>query len=398
MTDIGPESEFEAWLDAHWSEQLTLRQWWAALADAGWSFPSWPVECGGRGAPERVSRLVRSVLARRGVVGPPDGFAVTMLAPTLLRHGTVEQRQTLLPRIARGDLTACQLFSEPGAGSDLASLRTSARLEEGGWVVNGQKVWTSQAATSDIGMLLARTGSPTDKRGGITYLLLPMDQPGVDVRPLKQMNGQAEFNEVFLNSAVAPAAAVVGEVDAGWQVAQATLAAERSSGSRRGGTPPAGVRAGRLDQPVAQVARAAAEEEASAPRLYSRSGRAARRLAIAAGRWEDPLVRDRVVQLHILSEATRALSARMRQDAPPGVANVAKLAAAQLAREARDLDLDILGASALLSGPDAPVDGEVELMALSAHMVSIGGGTDQIQKNILAERILGLPRDPTEMR
>ena len=389
-------AEFEAWLEANWSGDLTVREWWARLDEAGWAFPTWPVGMGGRAESARVASAVRDRIVRRGALGPPTGYAVSMLAPTLLRHGSSAQQQHLLPRIARGELTACQLFSEPGAGSDLAGLRTRATLDGSEWIVNGQKVWSSSAHEADVGMLLARTDPAAPKHDGISYLVLPMDQPGVDVRPLRQMNGLAEFNEVFLTDARVPADDVVGAVNGGWRVAQTTLASERSMTPTRAISPPAG-RAGWLDRSVSEVPDALQAASAGTTRMYSRSGHAARRLALHAGRWRDPVGRERRMQLHVLSEASRALMARLRGAAPvAGGANIAKLAAADIARSARDVDLDILGAAALLTGPDAALGGEVELMALSAHMVSIGGGTDQIQKNILAERILGLPKEKRE--
>ncbi|WP_051792044.1 acyl-CoA dehydrogenase family protein [Amycolatopsis jejuensis] len=391
--DADVTAEFRAWLDANWSAGLTVREWWRRLADSGWSFPQWPEEAGGRGESPRMARVARTELANRKLIGPPDGIAVTMLAPTLLQHASPAQQRELLPQIARGEIAACQLFSEPGAGSDLAGLRTSARPDGGDWVVNGQKVWSSLAHEADWGMLLARTDPEAPKHRGISYLLVPLAQPGVEVRPLRQMNGLTEFNEVFLTEARVPGDRLVGQLNDGWRVAQATLAAERSRVPSAVPAPPAGQRGGWLDRTVGEAAEALRTAASTATRMYSRSGRAARRLALQYDVWSDDVVRDNVVQLHILSEASRALMARLRASPFDGGASVAKLAAAALARRARDVDLDVLGPAGLLSGPDAALGGEVELMALSAHLVSIGGGTDEIQKNVLAERVLGLPRE-----
>ena len=393
MESTDTAAEFRMWLDQNWSSTLTVAEWWRRLADAGWAFPHWPAGAGGRGASTSLTRLVLAELGRRELVGPPNGFAVTMLAPTLLKHGIPDQQRDLLPRIARGEISACQLFSEPGAGSDLAGLRTSARLVDGEWIVNGQKVWSSRAHESDIGMLLARTDADGPRHEGITYLLLELDQPGVDVRPLRQMNGLAEFNEVFLTDARVSATNVVGDINAGWRVAQATLAAERSGVPSTVPAPQAGRRGGWLERTVGDAAEALRAAASSTTRMYSRSGRAARRLAVHNDTWPDPVTRDRVAQLHILSEASRALMSRLRVSAPPGAANIAKLTAAEIARRERDLDLEILGSDALLAGPDAVRGGEVELMALSAHMVSIGGGTFDRLNDLNAPRGLGLPTD-----
>ncbi|MGD9991189.1 acyl-CoA dehydrogenase family protein [Pseudonocardia sp.] len=386
-------AELNAWLDENWSDELTVRQWWRLLAEAGWAFPTWPAGYGGRAESSAVALLVQDVLLRRQLIGPPHGIAVTMLAPTVLRHGTLEQKQNILPRIVRGELTSCQLFSEPGAGSDLAGLQTSARLVDGEWVVNGQKVWNSHAHDSDLGMLLARTNPTAPKHDGISFLLIPMVQAGVDVRPLRQMNDEVEFNEVFLTDAHVPRDNVLGEVDAGWRVTQTTLGSERSALPARALTPPAGERPGWLDRVACEVYRELQATGSKAKELYPRSGNAARRLAQQVGKWDDQVVRDRVMQLHVLSEANRALTRRLGVTRIAGAPSIVKLAAADLARNARDIDLDILGSAALLSGPDAAMGGEIELMALSAHKVSIGGGTDQIQKNILSERVLGLPKE-----
>jgi alkylation response protein AidB-like acyl-CoA dehydrogenase len=378
------------WLARHGGDDVTLRGWWGLLADAGWSFPSWPVGLGGRALPSEATRAIRRVMEARNVVGPPHSIGVTMLAPTLLRHGTSDQIRRYVGPIARGELAACQLFSEPGAGSDLAGLRTRAVRGGDRWTVDGQKVWNSEAHVADVGMLLARTQPELPKHQGITYFVLDMHQDGIVVRPLRQMNGLAEFNEVFIDAAQVSDGEVVGEIHKGWGVAQTTLALERSATPPRLLTPPAGERSGWLDLEVGEVRRRLAQ--ATKPRPYPRSGRAASRLAVARGQNLDPVLRDRITQLHILSEISKWTL--QRGGAVRGLAQVAKLQAAELARRARDVDLDVLGADGMLGGSDATDGGTVMLMALSAHVVSIGGGTDEIQKNVLGERVLELPREP----
>jgi alkylation response protein AidB-like acyl-CoA dehydrogenase len=387
--------EFRTWVGSNYTEELTLREWWRRLTEGGWAFPSWPMGLGGRDLPTSVARQIGAILIDADVPGPPDGIAVTMLAPTLLRHGNDDQKSRCLPAIARGELAACQLFSEPGAGSDLASLRTRAVCDGAVWTVNGQKVWSSSAREADVGMLLARTNPTVAKHQGISFFMLPMDQPGVDVRPLRQMNGLAEFNEVFFDDALASSNDLVGATGDGWTVAQATLAAERSATPRRGLFAPGGVRAGWLDRTAGEL-RSHAPVRAQTT-MYPRSGRAAAALARRYGRNHDPLLRHKIAELHILSEINR-WTARRAASGLVGGAQLVKLQASELARQARDLDLQILGASGMVRESSAPDKDAVQLMALSAHVVSIGGGTDEIQKNVLGERILGLPKEPSDDR
>ena len=196
------EDEVEEWVASNWSLDLTVRAWWQRLADAGYAYPSWPVGVGGSGMSRRDARTVSAVLGRHAVVGPPKGHvAATLAAPTILEHGTPPQVGVLVRPIALGEMSWCQLFSEPGAGSDLASLGAKAERDGDEWVVTGQKVWNSAADVADMGMLLARTDPDRKKHGGITYFAIDMNQPGVEVRPLRVMSGAAPFCEVFLDGA-----------------------------------------------------------------------------------------------------------------------------------------------------------------------------------------------------
>lgn len=340
--------------------------------------------------PGDTERMIRREFRELDLIGPPHGYAVTMLAPTVLAHGTEAQKERLVPAIARGEVTACQLFSEPEAGSDLASLRTRATPDGASWRIQGQKVWNSGALEADLGMLLARTDVEVPKHQGITYFVIPMDQEGIDVRPLRQMNGLSEFNETFLDGAVVADQDRVGPLHGGWGVAKTTLALERSAMPPTGLTVPAGERGGWLDRSLAEVTRAT-QEGPSRLAMFPRSGRAAIRLAQQSGRNRDPVIRQRVADLHIRSELQKLTSRRARFGGVPGAAQILKLQAADLARRARDVDLAILGASGAAQS-DQRLD-DVVLMALSAHVVSIGGGTDQVQQSILGERALGLPRE-----
>ena len=222
---VGPE--LRSWIEANWDPDLSLVEWRTRLADSGWACPAWPEQWCGRSLPASVAELVADELARAGAVGVPDGVGMHLAAPTLLEHGSDDLKDRLIRPTVTGEISWCQLFSEPGAGSDLAGLTTRAVLDGDQWVANGQKVWNTSAHHADFGLLVARTDWDVPKHQGITYFVIPMDQPGVEVRPLRQMNGHASFNEVFLDDARIPVANVVGEVGQGWAVAQATLAHER---------------------------------------------------------------------------------------------------------------------------------------------------------------------------
>src|SRR5262245_1102850 len=224
-------AEVEGWLAVHWDPEQPLLDWRRALYAAGWTVPSWPERWGGRGLPRWADDVVAKALGAAGAVGPPVGSGTGLAAPTILAHGPDELRDRFLAATLTGEATWCQLFSEPGAGSDLAGLTTRAERDGDEWVVTGQKVWNTSAHHADLGMLLARTDWSVPKHQGITYFVLPMDQAGVEPRPLRQMNGHASFNEVFLTEARVPADHVVGEVGDGWRAALTTLAFERRFGA-----------------------------------------------------------------------------------------------------------------------------------------------------------------------
>lgn len=390
--------ELRSWTADYWDVDRPLRQWWAMLADAGWSRPDWPVGLGGRGLNRTAGGAINRELQRLDVLGPPQGNGLTMGAPTLLRHANNDQQHRFLPELVRGEVEWCQLFSEPGAGSDLASLRTTAVPENNGWVVNGQKVWSSRAHQSAWGMLLARTEPSAGKHDGISYFMIAMNQPGVVVRPLRQMNGSSEFNEVFLDGARVEDKNRIGAQGGGWKIAATTLRHERGAGRQRASAIPGTQEM--LDLPVGRVRELVVTQDAQVPRMWGRTGRAMSRLASAVGRDVDPVLRDRIMHLYCQAEAfrftaQRANHARQAGQPLPDQTSLMKLAASMQAHEARDIALDILGPSGMLAGNDAPVGGRAHLMAMSAHMVSIGGGTDEIQRNIIAEKMLGLPREPT---
>ncbi|MDX6740971.1 acyl-CoA dehydrogenase family protein [Actinocorallia sp. A-T 12471] len=341
------------------------KAWQAALHAGGWAGISWPAAFGGRGGTPAQEAVFAEESDLADVSTGPLLIGLKMVGPTLMRHGTASQCAAHLGPLLRGERVWCQLYSEPEAGSDLAALRTRAVLDEaaGEWVVTGQKVWTSSARVADWAILLARTNTDVPKHQGITYFLVDMRSPGIEVRPLRQMNGSYHFNEVFLDAVRVPAAQVVGEVDGGWKVVHTTLAAERAMIGGGGGE----------------------------------KARALLALAQAHGRADDPLVRQRVAEVFTLDEILRFLGLKMRaaiaRGVPPGPeGSIMKLLVARRAHEAALAALEIEGESALLAGADAPDGGAWQQQLLSAQGLRIGGGTDFIQLNAIAERILGLPR------
>ncbi len=392
-------AEFRLWLARTWDPTLTLAEWRDRLVDGGWAVPSWPARWYGRDLPAWADAVVTDELAAVGAVGLPLGSGVGLAAPTLLRHASDELNGRIIRPTLTGAMTWCQLFSEPGAGSDLASLTATAELDGDEWVVSGQKVWNTSAHHADLGMLLARTDWGTAKHRGISYFVLPMRQSGVEVRPIVQMNRHASFNEVFLNEARIPATNLVGVVGEGWAAARTTLAHERSFATMRrprhrtAGAPIGGV--------IAEAEAEADDHFATYVWYPQRAGRAdlmidrARALGVAG----DPVVRDRVANLWSFARASEWTAARARAaralGRPPGAeGSIGKLAASEVARRAALVHSLISGAGAMLTHGEHSNDAVIAEVLVSTPAQSIAGGTDEIQKNIIAETILGLPREP----
>jgi acyl-CoA dehydrogenase len=364
----GPDDVMGVGLESKTSEAEEVaraREWQRALYDAGLAWVDGPVELGGRGLSIAHRQRVEQVLHEYEI--PNTGclmVAHDIVGPTILAHGSDRQRTEYLPGIWRGDIICCQLFSEPGAGSDLASLRTTARRVDDGWVVNGQKVWSSFAHLAQVGELLARTGEPADRHRGITAFLLDMSSPGVEVRPLRQITGVEHFNEVFFTDVFVPDAQRIGEVNGGWPIALTTLDSERSMmGEEHNGL---------LIDPVR--------------RLFA--------LADATGQADDPAVRELLAEAWAREQIVRQTARRSRVEEPAGQwASVLKLLSTD------DMEFYLAVASRLLGSRLAVDTGRwghfswTQLL-LGAPAHRIAGGSDEIQKNILAERILGLPRDP----
>lgn len=396
------EDDVTAWVRDHWDPTQTLRQWWAALADAGYAFPTWPRGFGGLDATAAEERIVARVLADEGVVGAPSGVGQTMGGPTVLAHGTDGQKHALVPRLAAGAEAWCQLFSEPAAGSDLAGLRTSAVRDGGEWVVNGQKVWNSGAHLAAKGLLLARTDRNVPKHRGISYFVIDMDQPGVEVRPLRQMNGATEFCEVFFNEARVPDDRLLGGPGDGWTIARTTLAFERagvSSGARGAVSRFPGEAAGNLERRVGEILEEAARSPKRAVSGFVVNNRALTTLARERGLDGDPITRQRLAKFKSMTEASRfnglrAKARAARGERPGPEVSIGKLAISDIAKASRELTFSLLGPYGMLAGDDAPGGGAYVDVALASFGAGFGGGTDEIQRNVISERSLGLPREP----
>ncbi len=406
-------AEVTAWLDAHWDPDLTVEEWWARLGPSGWAVPTWPVEWYGKGLSRSEGVRVMQTIGGYPALGAPGGLGTLLAGPTIYTHGTDEQKERYLLDIVTGKQAWCQLFSEPGAGSDLAGLNTRAELDGDEWVVNGQKVWTSGGHWSDLGMLLARTDPDVPKHQGITYFAVDMHQPGIEIRPLKELTGRAMFNEVFLTDVRVPVDAAIGGVNNGWAVANTTLMFERSGlGAGGGGGSVAalpGTIGGDLARRAGDFSRARDLTDSgggggsmSVPNLT--------RLARECGTIDDPDIRQSLAQLYSMNEIARYTNLRQRALAKsggiPGLGNIAKLSMSRILRLTRDLGGRVLGPSATLHGYSAEdvealtaatngaVQPGVTESMLFAQAPQIYGGTDEIQKNIIGERVLGLPKEP----
>ena len=343
------------------------KRWQRTLYDGGWAGLTWPKEYGRRCATANYAAIFSQEHARYEFEAGVFMLATGMVGPTLIAHGTDAQKERFLDPILRGEEIWCQLFSEPGAGSDLAALSTRAELDGDDVVVSGQKVWTSEAHHADFGILLVRTDPTAPKHHGITFLIVDMRSPGIEVRPLRQASGQAHFNEVFLDEVRIPVANVVGEIDGGWKVARTVMASEAGM-IGTGGNDPAN-----YDSML--------------------------RLARSLGRTADPLVRQGLADLHAREQMIRFMGMRFQtflttgRGTPPDPSVLKNFHTRKNARKA-DLGLAIQGAPGLLDGGDAWEHGLWQRSIVMQFASRIGGGTDEVHRNMIAERALGLPRDP----
>jgi alkylation response protein AidB-like acyl-CoA dehydrogenase len=393
-------AELRQWIAASWDPELSLARWRAMLADSGWACPAWPREWCGRSLSPGLALAVTGELAAAGVPGPPEGVGPALAAPAILEHGADDLKRRLVRPTITGEVTWCQLFSEPGAGSDLAGLATRAERDGDGWLVTGQKVWSTGAATADFGLLLARTDPGVPKHRGITCFVLPIRQSGIEVRPLRQMNGHASFNEVFLDGARIPPGNVIGDPNDGWGVALAILAHERRLAALPAAAP-AGA-AGRAWREATAERIAAAEPHKWYPQRAGRPDLVIER-ARAAGKAGDPMVRQEIARLMTMVwaarwTAARAAAARAAGRPPGPEGSLGKLASSTIARQSARVHAMISGASGMLTGPQSPLNGTIAEILVSVPAISIAGGTDEIQRTIIGERILGLPKEPDVSR
>ena len=391
--------EIRAWLEenlpAGWGEpgfEMTPEQrkefhesWTAKLFEGGWICASWPPEYGGKGLSLLEQVVLNEEFARAGAPLRADFFGDTLVGPTILQWGTEEQKKEFIPGILSGSIAWCQGFSEPDAGSDLAALKTRAELDGDEWVINGQKVWTTQAQFADYVFLLARTDPEAPKHAGISYLLVPMKQEGIEVRPIQQVDGSADFNEVFFTNARCPKENVVGGVNNGWKVAMTTLGFERGSSATTG------------------------------HRRFLKEFNHIVGEAKARGKDTDPIIRQRLARTWSNIKIMEINGYRSLTDALNGTHQTAALGAcnkmfwSESHQRTMELAMDILGMAAqILQGSaesvevlpglrrgrsDYPVD-ELQAAFFFSRSETIWGGAAEIQRNIVGERVLGLPKEP----
>jgi len=355
-----------------WEKSLAARKrWQQILFENGFAAITWPEAHGGRGLGPVEQIIWNEERSRARAPSPVNIVGIGMAGPALIEHGSDEQRERYLSRILSGEEIWCQLFSEPDAGSDLASLGTRAVRDGDEWVVNGSKIWNSGAQNSQFGILIARTDPDAPKHQGISYFVCPMDTPGVEVRPVREMTGVALFNEVFFTDVRLPADAIVGDVNRGWGLAKVTLGNERVSLSGGGALWGMGPDAYALFDIVRE-----------------------------RGGVTDPVRRQELASLYIEAEILRLIrlrtvSAAIKGEAPGPEASIRKLLADEHGQKIMGLAKDLVGTGAMLTG-EGPMGAPVDMWHfgyLFARALTIGGGTTQVQRNILAERVLGLPHD-----
>ena len=377
-------AELRGWLEAHRprrayepeslaDEVAYLVAWQRKLAGGGWVGVHWPKEYGGRGASVIENYIFQEEMARTQAPEIIGRIGVNLVGPTLIRHGTEAQKQRHLANILAAEEIWCQLFSEPNAGSDLTALRCKAERDGDEFVVNGQKTWTSYAQFARWGILLARTDPAAPKAKGISFLIVDMHSPGISVRPLKQMTGTDEFNEVFLDNVRIPAANLVGELHRGWEIAQTTLAHERGTSARQ-----------------LVVHRILRDELIALARRRHVDGVPPARRAVVRQHLAQAIIEVELLKLH----NWRTLTNLLRRGAPGPESSLVKLFWSEMSQRLHDAAMEILGADGQLvrGDPRAAANGRWPRSYLYYRAGTIFAGTSEIQRNIIAERVLGLPR------
>lgn len=382
LNDTPEQAEYRAkvrsWIEANKADAPSLggaeagkeekwvaerRDWQRKLAEGGFAGVTWPAEFGGQGLGPINQVIITQELQQAGVPGILDVIGIGMLGPTIIAHGTDDQKQRHLAPMLAADEVWCQLFSEPAAGSDLAGIQTKAEAQaDGSWKLNGQKVWTTNAHFASFGLILARTNSDVPKHKGMSMFIVPMDAEGVTIRPLRQITGEAEFNEVFFDDVVIPAEAAVGPIDGGWMVALTTLLFERLAIGA--GSEGFGYRADRFAAAIASDPVASADHD-----VRHRLGKLATDL------------------LALRYTGFRHLTAIERGGLPGSEAALGKVTAVKSAIAAGDLIADVVG-------PDALAEGEWSYLISFLPGLKSAGGTEEILRNMVGERVLGLPTEP----
>ena len=370
-------AEVRSWLAGNW-HGTDDAAWRLRVVEAGWAAPTWPKDSFGRGLSRTEAKTVAQEFQAAGAPGAAvEGRGYPALAGnTLIEFGSAELKRDVLPKLLSGEWSrGCLLYSEPGNGSDLAGLQTRAERNDDIFVVNGQKIWTTGGHEAQVGLLIARTDWDVPKHAGISFFIIPMDLPGIEVRPIRQMTGESDFNEVFLTDVPVPASALVGTLNDGWRVLQTALKEERRT---------MGFELG-----------AAKRKDGDRSPIFTESNdliEAAR----AAGELEDEAVRQEIMRIHSwrLVNDWNAVRARQQMQAGGGssLASLGKLAKSRILHSSWALKHRLLGPRAMLYDPADTAAYQVDHELMWSFINSIGGGTDQIQRNIISERILGLPK------
>ena len=367
-----PDGWFDEGFEMTDAERKTFNETWPTkLFEGGWICATWPAEYGGKGLTTMQGVVLAEEFANAKAPMRGDFFGDTLVGPTLLQWGSEEQKKEFLPGILSGTTRWCQGFSEPNSGSDLASLKTTAVLDGDEWVINGQKVWTTYAHMSDYGIVVARTDPEQPKHAGISMFIVDLQAPGVEVRPIHQIDGGRHFNEVFFTDVRVPADWLLGEQNNGWRQATAMLMYERVAIGSMG--------SGSISQPMFDtLARAATE----------------------AGRIDDPVVRDRLMRIYAMETTKSLVALRTRAELKAGKApgpggSLGKLATSMISRQFRDVALEIAGPASQAWPADQHHAGDLQQQVISSFSAGIAGGTDEIQRNIIGEKVLGLPREPS---
>ena len=381
-------NELRLWLESNWDPNASLIEWRSKLAESGWGMPTWPSQWFGKDLSLVFNPIVDEEFARINAVTVARSGIRLLAAATILEHGNDSQKSRYLRRILTGEDTWCQLFSEPGSGSDLAGAITRADFDGSQWIINGQKVWTTSAHHADYGLLLARTDWEAPKHDGLSYFVIDMHQTGVNVHPLKQMNGHASFNQVFFTDAVVAPEDQVDRIGNGWKVAADALRSVYRDRDLEG-----------------RIYDEERDETATVMEPYKWYPQRAGRVdlvferAIETGKIDDPVVRQAIAELMIKARTAewtaRRARAAQQQGRPQGPeGSLGKLAASHVARQASKVHTMISGSDSMLGDEDGPLAGLIAEILISVPATSIAGGTDEIQRNIIAERVLGMPKEP----